>query len=112
MYACLDFFHRSPGFLNSLWAPLRLERCRRYDLARRDAGTVTVNQCIRVLKDQPLGRGEPRESHGDVGKSMGNPMAPWHVGNLWRSKGESVVRWGIQNWHYFFHPHPVSIPNS
>jgi hypothetical protein len=29
---------------------------RRYDLARRDAGSATLSRCIRVMKDQQLGR--------------------------------------------------------
>ena len=33
----------------------RHELVRRYDLARRDAGTATLSRCMRVLKDQRLG---------------------------------------------------------
>jgi len=39
-----------PSLINSEDA--RLELLRRYDLARRDAGTATLSRCMRVLKDQ------------------------------------------------------------
>lgn len=39
-----------PSLINT--ENVRLELLRRYDLARRDAGSATLSRCIRVMKDQ------------------------------------------------------------
>ena len=51
---------------------------RRYDLARRDAGTATVSRCMRVMKDQQLGRVDGKASPGiSMGINIGIKRQRW-----------------------------------